>query len=69
MGQMSVTLASGITLTFEQLLTVSRLGKSLGEFEWHMNDCGCCASVHPKGQHDRGYIIDRDGQYEWLGPR
>lgn len=35
---------------------------------WHLNNCGCCASVHPPGKGG-GWVIDKAGGAEWLeGP-
>lgn len=33
---------------------------------WHMNACGCCASVHACENGHEGYLIGSDGGYEWL---
>lgn len=57
-----------ITLPFEQVMRIYELGERLGEYECHLNQCGCCVAVHPKGQHDRGYIVDQEGGYNWVGP-
>jgi hypothetical protein len=46
-------------------MRINELGELLGEYEWHINACGCCITVHPVGQHDRGYVIGADGEYDW----
>lgn len=66
MGDLNITLPNGVTLTYIQVVRIHSLGDGLGEYEWHKNDCGCCVTVHPKGDHKRGYVIDSDGGYEWV---
>lgn len=63
---MLVTLPNGITLTLVQLERVAELGKELGEYQWHQNECKCCVTVHPVGRHDCGYVVGNDGEYEWV---
>ena len=65
MSQLFVTVR-GHRLTMAQVLAIRELGEALGEYEWHMNECGCCVCVHPKGRHDQGYIIDQAGEYDWI---
>lgn len=33
---------------------------------WHMNACGCCASVHEMGNGHRGYLVGSDGEFDYL---
>ena len=65
MGELNITLPNGVTLPLVQVLRIGELSRKLGDAEWHVNDCGCCVTVHPKGQHDRGYVIGSDGGYDW----
>jgi len=37
-----------------------------GPSHWHMNDCGCCACFHPAGATDRGYIVNADGDVDYV---
>ena len=33
---------------------------------WHMNACGCCASVHPLEDGHHGYLIGPDGEFDYV---
>jgi hypothetical protein len=66
MSEMIVTMSDGTTLTHSQVYRIHELGTGLGEYSWHKNDCGCCVTVHPKDNHNAGYLIDSDGGYEWI---
>jgi hypothetical protein len=65
MGDLRITLPSGVEVTFMQALRIHELGEKLGEYEWHLNDCGCCVTVHPRGNHHAGYVIGSEGDYDW----
>ena len=68
MSELRVTLPNGIKLPFIQALRIGELGEKLGSYEWHLNECGCCITVHRRGEHDRGYVIGTDGEYDWHEP-
>lgn len=65
MSDLRVTLPNGIELSLAQVLRIRELGDQLGAYEWHPNACGCCVTVHRRGQHGSGYVIDSDGGYDW----
>jgi hypothetical protein len=59
MGEMQVTLSSGMTLGFTQMVRLATRLDELGAgSHWHKNECGCCVTVHG---HDCAYIIGPDG--------
>lgn len=60
MGDLFITLPNGTKLTLPQVMTLGELQADHGpEYtHWHVNDCGCCISLHtPRG----GYVIGADG--------
>jgi hypothetical protein len=56
-----------IELPVAQALAVA---EALLEFKrpvWHVNDCGCCVSVHENEKPvTGGYVIGRDGGADWV---
>lgn len=57
-----ITLDSGVTVSFDQVLTIhSLIAKHDGHAHWHPNNCGCCMTVHAP---DRTYVVSRDGAYD-----
>ena len=66
MSDMTITLPDGVTVTVPQMMRILELGEALGgDFTWHKNDCGCCVTVHRRGDNHSGYIIGDDGEYDW----
>lgn len=65
MSEQRVTIR-GVSLTVVQVMRIRELGEQLGEHEWHPNECGCCVTVHRRGEHHAGYIIGSDGEYDWV---
>ena len=58
MGEVWV-LAGGQRLPLVQAVSLGEKIRELGEpCRWHMNDCGCCLSVHGPGG---AYVIGQDG--------
>jgi len=72
MSSLNITIPTphgDVTLPFEQFIT---LGKYLDQIRaegkqpvWHPNDCGCCVSVHPEGEHS-GWVIGADGGADYV---
>lgn len=65
MGEIRVTIdlptGESVELPLAQALTLADV---LGKFDravWHFNECGCCISVHERGDGTSGYVIDRHG--------
>jgi len=58
MSEMKVKLPSGVELGFTQAMVLSRKVKELEHAHWHVNDCGCCVTVHGR---DCAYVIGPDG--------
>ena len=58
MSELRVTLANGVTLTIAQVMAVKRHMDELPHCHWHLNECGCCVTVHGP---DCAYIIGEDG--------
>lgn len=64
MGELFITLPNGTKLTFQQAMTLGELQAEHGvrRTHWHVNDCGCCVSLHtPRG----GYVIGADGEADF----
>jgi hypothetical protein len=64
---LEITLPDGRTISLAQALVVRRLIDQLGVSHWHLNDCGCCVTVHGR---DCAYVIDSDGNetfFPWRG--
>lgn len=61
MGELRITLASGIELPYVQAAELVRLvrGAKAGTTHWHKNDCGCCVTLHGP---DYAYVIGPDGE-------
>ena len=54
------------------LVQVLALADLLGLFEdpvWHLNDCGCCLSVHERDNHYEGFVVGPDGWADWVSDR
>ena len=50
------------TMTEQQILTLAALIKEQGgkdDSHWHINDCGCCVTIH--GRRD-SWIVGADGE-------
>jgi hypothetical protein len=59
MSELRVTFSNGVTLTFVQACALGRrLDELLPHAHWHLNDCGCCLTVHGR---DCAYVIDSEG--------
>jgi hypothetical protein len=66
MGELYFTLPDGTTMPFAQAAAIERLSKLHGpDTHWHRNDCGCCVTLHPDGDHQRGYVINSDGDFDY----
>lgn len=68
MSEVWVTLPNtgNVRIPLVQALEISRV---LGDFDdpvWHLNDCGCCISVHERDDDTRGYIVGADGESDWV---
>jgi hypothetical protein len=59
-GDLLITLTNGQTLSFVQANVLARLIGEMGSgnCHWHLNDCGCCVTLHGP---DCAYVIGRDG--------
>jgi hypothetical protein len=57
---LTIELPDGNTLTFVQAATLVRHIREMGAegCHWHMNDCGCCVTLHGS---DCAYVIGPDG--------
>jgi hypothetical protein len=65
MSEMQITLPDGTTLTFSLAMTLGRLRTEHGvdKTHWHLNDCGCCVTLHaPVGS----YLIGSDGEADFF---
>jgi hypothetical protein len=58
MGEMMITLPNGLELPFVQVMAMGRVIQELGHSHWHVNECGCCVTVHGR---DCAYVIGPDG--------
>jgi hypothetical protein len=60
---MRVRLASGVELTFLQAVKLGDLVQEMKErgekSHWHLNECGCCLTLHGS---DCAYVINSDGE-------
>jgi hypothetical protein len=65
-----VTLHDGLTLPrpmVESIVACAQTLKEQGKTPiWHMNACGCCASVHADDNGHEGFLIGSDGGFDWL---
>lgn len=61
-----LTTSDGVELPLVQALAIAEiLGRELGS-TWHMNECGCCACVHPPGDNTKGWIVNADGDADYV---
>jgi hypothetical protein len=63
---MQVTLSNGVTLGFTQAMRLSNLIRELEHSHWHVNDCGCCVTIHGR---DCAYVIGPDGEADFFPER
>ena len=66
MSELWITLPSGHKVTFMQAVRLSALLQEHAPAHWHMNECGCCLTVHPDGDCTRGYVVSQDGEFDYL---
>jgi hypothetical protein len=70
MSDLFITLPNGgPTLSFAQAEALAALIVEAGgtdKCHWHMNDCGCCISLHGS---DYAYVIGRDGDADFYASR
>ena len=70
MGELTIQLPDGKTLTWVQAEQLARRIKEMGErgehSHWHMNTCGCCVTLHGS---DCAYMIGRDGEDTFYAER
>ena len=57
-----------LSLPYAQVVALGRLAREHADVgaHWHMNDCGCCACFHPDAATDRGYIVNADGDVDYV---
>jgi hypothetical protein len=60
MSEIRITLQSGVEIPLLQALELVRLIREAktGTTHWHVNDCGCCVTLHGP---DYAYVIGQDG--------
>lgn len=61
-----ITLPQGPTLTVTQLYALNDLLTVLAPAHWHMNECGCCLTVHGR---DCAYVVDDKGGETFFAER
>ena len=68
MADLMITLPDGSELSFLQMTELGRLIEraDAGTTHWHMNECGCCVSLHGP---DYAYVIGRDGESTFFAER
>jgi hypothetical protein len=59
--RVSVNDGGEVMLPWVQVDELHRLALTYPGSTWHMNDCGCCACLHPGGDESRGWIVNADG--------
>lgn len=58
MAELKVEVVPGVFLPWMQAITLARLTRELEHSHWHVNNCGCCVTVHGL---DCAYVIGPDG--------
>ena len=66
MTEMQVTLSNGVTLGYTQAVRLAEHVKELEHSHWHLNECGCCVTIHGK---DCAYVIGPDGEETFYADR
>jgi hypothetical protein len=68
MGEVMITLPSGVELTLVQAAELARLfaRADAGTTHWHQNTCGCCVTLHGP---DYAYVIGPDGESTFFADR
>lgn len=61
-----VKMPGGDRMTIVQALQVATLVEAHAPAHWHMNDCGCCVTVHPDDDCTRGFVVGQDGEFDYL---
>ena len=56
----------GVEMTIAQAVVVAQLVSENPGGTWHMNECGCCACVHPPGDNTRGWVVGADGDADYV---
>ena len=49
-----------------QVNELARLLKLYPGSPWHLNNCGCCVCLHADGHNTSGWIINSEGDSEYL---
>jgi hypothetical protein len=66
MSEMRITLSNGVELGFTQMLVLAEKARELGHSHWHLNECGCCVTIHGR---DCAYVIGPDGGADFFPER
>ena len=64
-----ITLPDGKQVSYAQAMVLAGLTSDLGGKEkthWHLNDCGCCVTLHGP---DCAYVIARNGEATYYPER
>jgi hypothetical protein len=65
-SELHILVPGGGSLSLDQAVQLARRIRELGSDHWHLNDCGCCVTVHGT---DCAYVIDRDGGETFFAER
>jgi hypothetical protein len=55
-----------VAMPLLQALAIAQCCQDFTDPVWHFNECGCCVSVHERGDTGSGYIVGNDGTYDWV---
>jgi hypothetical protein len=55
-----------VSMSEKQLLALHEHAPEFNDPVWHFNACGCCVSLHENENPHAGYVIDGDGECDWV---